>query len=571
MSALLPQYEFEKLAAFGGMGAVYKARQASLDRPVAVKILPPAYGEDHAFAERFKSEARAMARLNHTHIVAVYDFGITSEGHFYLVMEWVQGPTLHELIQKGSIPVKKVAALMMQLCDALQFAHSHKILHRDIKPGNLMVNEENQLKVADFGLARPLTGEAEENPLGTPDYAAPEIMGGAAVDQRTDIFAAGIVLYEMLTGRVPGKPHRSVTEFSPVPARWDDIIAKATAPDPAQRYPDALEFRAHIAAALNQAAAAATGSLNAVPVAEPVSNSSSPLPKLAFIASIVLAAAFFILMPKTELEPKTAPITEKAEKTEKAEEPAPDTEKPVTVKKEPQIAAQPPEPPKAPETAPPAPPSPKTSPPALTASTTPTPTPSPPPPPTPTPSPTPTPTPTPTTPPPPPAPTIAELLAKLEADDPELTQILVGVGAEWSAHTEANPGPALKELASKYIPALQRSLTGLSADQRNHILTEISHVANQQALPAPADTWPPTLKTLRSTYDSQSTAIQTKSAQAAASLAKTNHEALLEIAKSRAAKGDINGAKRAEAAAAALLKIQGQPTLEAIKELGSKM
>ena len=193
MAALLPQYAFEKLAAFGGMGAVYRGRQVSLDRPVAIKILPPEFGRQEDFAERFKSEARAMAKLNHTHIVGVYDFGITKEGHLYLVMEWVEGQTLHTLIHNGSIPVRKAASLAMQLCDALAFAHHHKILHRDIKPGNIMISEDDQVKVADFGLARPITGEAEENPFGTPDYAAPEILGKGAVDQRADIFAAGVV------------------------------------------------------------------------------------------------------------------------------------------------------------------------------------------------------------------------------------------------------------------------------------------------------------------------------------------------------------------------------------------
>lgn len=150
MNALLPQYEFRKLAAFGGMGAVYRAQQASLDRPVAVKILPPAFGKEAEFADRFKTEARAMAKLNHTNIVTVYDFGITREGHFYLVMEWVEGHTLHELVEKGSLPLSKVANYGMQLCDALYFAHSHKILHRDVKPGNIMVNEESRVKVADL-------------------------------------------------------------------------------------------------------------------------------------------------------------------------------------------------------------------------------------------------------------------------------------------------------------------------------------------------------------------------------------------------------------------------------------
>ncbi|WP_395743582.1 serine/threonine-protein kinase [Prosthecobacter sp.] len=253
MSAYLPQFKFEKLAACGGMGAVYKAYQESLDRRVAVKILPPEFGAEKEFADRFRVEARAMAKLNHTNIVGVYDFGITGGGHLYLVMEWIEGKSLHDLIHKGSLSLRKATNLAMQLCEALSFAHEHQIIHRDIKPGNIMVNDADHVKVADFGLARPNTGEAEEeNPFGTPDYAAPEIRGGSVVDHRVDIYAAGVVLYEMLTGRVPEEPRRSVTEFAKVSTRWDDIIAKATHADREKRYQDAGELRAYINAAMKQ-------------------------------------------------------------------------------------------------------------------------------------------------------------------------------------------------------------------------------------------------------------------------------------------------------------------------------
>ena len=257
MNAYLPQFRFEKLAACGGMGAVYKAYQESLDRRVAVKILPPEFGAEKEFTDRFKVEARAMAKLNHTNIVGVYDFGITGGGHLYLVMEWIEGQSLHDLIHKGSLSLRKATNLAMQLCEALTFAHEHQIIHRDIKPGNIMVNDADHVKVADFGLARPNTGEVEEeNPFGTPDYAAPEICGGSVVDHRVDIFAVGVVLYEMLTGTVPGNPRRSVTEFAKVSTRWDEIINKATNPDPEKRYQDAGEFRAHINMAMKQAAEA---------------------------------------------------------------------------------------------------------------------------------------------------------------------------------------------------------------------------------------------------------------------------------------------------------------------------
>ncbi|MEZ5386787.1 MAG: serine/threonine-protein kinase [Prosthecobacter sp.] len=255
MTAYLPSSNL-KMAACGGMGAVYKAYQESLDRWVAVKILPPKFGAEKEFADRFKSEARAMAKLNHTNIVGVYDFGITSGGHLFLVIEWVEGNSLHDVIHAGSLSLRKATNLAIQLCEALTFAHEHQIIHRDIKPGNIMVNDADHVKVADFGLARPVSDEAEEeNPMGTPDYAAPEIRGGSVIDHRVDIFAAGVVLYEMLTGTTPGEEYRSVTEFTDVSPRWDQIIGKAIHPDPDQRYQEAGEFRAHINVAMKQEAA----------------------------------------------------------------------------------------------------------------------------------------------------------------------------------------------------------------------------------------------------------------------------------------------------------------------------
>lgn len=254
MSAYLPQFKFEKLAACGGMGAVYKAYQDSLARRVAVKILPPKFGAEPEFAERFKTEARAMAKLNHTNIVGVYDFGMTPGGHLYLVMEWIEGLSLHDLIHKTTLPLRKATNLAIQLCEALSFAHEHGIIHRDIKPGNIMVNDADHVKVADFGLARPPNEAEEDNPMGTPDYAAPEIRGGSVTDHRVDIFAAGVVLYEMLTGRVPETPRRPVTIYAKVSPRWDEIIAKAIHPDPDKRYQDAGEFRVHINIAMKQEA-----------------------------------------------------------------------------------------------------------------------------------------------------------------------------------------------------------------------------------------------------------------------------------------------------------------------------
>lgn len=308
MSAYLPQFKFEKLAACGGMGAVYKAWQDSLARRVAVKILPPKFGAEPEFAERFKTEARAMAKLNHTNIVGVYDFGMTPGGHLYLVMEWIEGLSLHDLIHKTTLPLRKATNLAIQLCEALSFAHEHGIIHRDIKPGNIMVNDADHVKVADFGLARPPNEAEEDNPMGTPDYAAPEIRGGSVTDHRVDIFAAGVVLYEMLTGRVPETPRRPVTIYAKVSPRWDEIIARAIHPDPDKRYQDAGEFRAHINIAMKQEAGVPMPEIaDAAPKRSPqgkkapaMSQKQQMVLTFSFVGVVVLALLALIFWPASK-------------------------------------------------------------------------------------------------------------------------------------------------------------------------------------------------------------------------------------------------------------------------------
>lgn len=553
MAELLPQYTFEKLAAFGGMGAVYKAKQQSLDRPVAIKILPPEFGAEPEFADRFKAEARAMAKLNHTHIVAVYDFGITKSGHLYLVMEWVQGHTLHEIIQKGSVPLKRAAHLAVQLCDALSYAHTHKILHRDIKPGNIMVTEDDQVKVADFGLARPITGEAEENPYGTPDYAAPEILGKGAVDQRVDIFAAGVVLYEMLTGRVPQQPRRPVTDFAPVSPRWDELIGKATHPEPEKRFQDARDFRAQILNLISQAAQAAV-----VPVADAVAvavveeeaskvkPAFQPLHLVLVGTAVVLVGIVLGSMFKGEPEPKehkktskVAPVVEQQTKEPSKDKNLPEKTAPAEPKPEPVVVMPAAEPEK--KTAEPAPAANA----AMTAATAPM------------------------TPAPPPVPAPEnplEAILKLEERDPELMRLVVAFGDEWTANPEIDTEPEVKELSAKYIPALQRSLNGLMPEQRDHILSEISHVANREPLNEPDAAWPGVLQNLRKTYNTQMEAIRSVADAAAQKMRAAQCELVLAKAKERAAADNAEGAKRAEAVAAELAKLRVAPSLQALKQ-----
>jgi len=548
MAALLPQYSFEKLAAFGGMGAVYKARQVSLDRLVAIKILPPEFGRQEDFADRFKSEARAMAKLNHTHIVGVYDFGITQEGHLYLVMEWVEGETLHTLIHKGCIPVRKAASLAMQLCDALAFAHHNKILHRDIKPGNIMINEDDQVKVADFGLARPITGEAEENPFGTPDYAAPEILGKGAVDQRADIFAAGVVLYEMLTGRVPQQPRRSVTEFAPLSPKWDELIDRATHADPTKRFQDVGELRAHIAMLINQAAQAVK--VVAVEEEPKAGGALKPLHFVLMGAAVIVTGVVLMMMFKGGAAPETPPKQASTDSTgADKSEPQPKVEKVKAPKKvKPVVVVPVAEPemkkadaePQAEKMVAVVPPAPVSPPPA--------------------------PEPAAMKPVAPPPETPLETIQRLEERDPELTLLITDFAAEWLAGTDLGAETEMQGLADKYIPALQRSLSGVNPPQRDFILSEISHIANRQPVDEPDAQWPEVLRTLRKAYDTQREGIQSRKDAAAQKMRAAQCELVLQKARERAAAGETEAAKRAEVVAAELAKLKGAPSLKALKQ-----
>lgn len=252
LGAVLSGYEVEKLIGCGGMGAVYKGIQTSLERPVAIKVLPSGIEKkDPTFAERFHHEAKVMARLVHPAVVAVYDFGKTDDGMRYFVMEYVDGTDIQGLLaSQGRLPAEHALAITAHVCDALAAAHHLGIVHRDIKPSNVLINSEGKVKVADFGLAKiddpsqhglTRTGYA----LGTPDYVAPEsLILGARVDGRADLYAVGVMLYQMLTGDLPKGawklPSAKVTGLDP---RFDDIVVRARQSDPGDRYPSSAELR----------------------------------------------------------------------------------------------------------------------------------------------------------------------------------------------------------------------------------------------------------------------------------------------------------------------------------------
>ena len=245
-----PQLEILELLGKGGMGAVYKARQPGLDRLVAVKILPPEIGADPAFAERFTREARALAKLSHQNIVPVFDFGQT-DGQYYFVMEFVDGTNLRQLIETGGLKPEEALAIVPQICEALQFAHNAGIVHRDIKPDNILVDKQGRVKIADFGLAK-LLGKAPaafkltgtHQAMGTLHYMAPEQMRGAgSVDHRADIYSLGVVFYEMLTGKLPIGKFEPPSKKVQIDVRLDEVVLRSLENEPARRYQQVSEVK----------------------------------------------------------------------------------------------------------------------------------------------------------------------------------------------------------------------------------------------------------------------------------------------------------------------------------------
>lgn len=256
LGAKFPALEILEFIGQGGMGAVYKARQRELDRIVALKILPPDIGQDAAFAERFTREARALAKLNHPNIVTLYEFG-RADGLYYFLMEFVDGVNLRQLTANGRVSTREALAVVPQICDALQYAHDHGIVHRDIKPENILIDRRGRVKVADFGLARIIGSAADATDLlnlstdakvmGTPSYMPPEqIEAPGEVDHRADIYALGVVFYQMLTGELPGKTIEPPSSKVQVDVRLDEIVLRALERSPDLRYEQASQIKTQL-------------------------------------------------------------------------------------------------------------------------------------------------------------------------------------------------------------------------------------------------------------------------------------------------------------------------------------
>src|SRR2546429_8355848 len=274
---LAGKYKIDKLIKRGGMGAVYRGKHVLMDKTVAIKVLHPSLAVDDAVVARFSREAKAASRISHPHAVNVTDFGEAENGVVFLVMEYLDGQTLKEIIKsQGPMPLARVVEIVRQVAGALDAAHGQGVVHRDLKSDNIMLSQTtgaDWAKVLDFGIAKIQQPEGIHDPditaanlvVGTPQYMSPEQCSQAGtIDARSDIYSLGVIVYEMLAGRVPftgGSPTvimmkqvqdqpPSVLQARPdLPTSVDRLLAKALAKQPADRFQTAGEFSAELSRA----------------------------------------------------------------------------------------------------------------------------------------------------------------------------------------------------------------------------------------------------------------------------------------------------------------------------------
>src|SRR5947208_4680577 len=257
------RYKVVRRLGSGGMANVYLAEDQELGRRIAIKILNDRHAHDDQFVERFRREAKNAAGLSHPNVVAIYDRG-EAEGTYYIAMEYLDGRSLKELIvSRGPAPIPVAIDYARQILTAIRFAHRHGIVHRDIKPHNVLVDAEGRLKVTDFGIARAGASQMTEagSIIGTAQYLAPEQARGRPADQTSDLYSVGVVLYELLTGVVPfsgdtpveiamkhlsSVPEAPSTKRADIPRDLDMVEMRTLAKDPSERYQSAEIGRAHV-------------------------------------------------------------------------------------------------------------------------------------------------------------------------------------------------------------------------------------------------------------------------------------------------------------------------------------
>ena len=317
------RYEIGKLIGRGGMAEIYQARDILLDRPIAIKVLFPEFATDPAFVERFRREAQAAANLNHPNIVGVYDWGKVNNT-YYIAMEYVSGRTLADILkQSGTLTPIQVCDVMAEVAAALESAHQSGVIHRDVKPGNILVSTTGQVKVADFGIARALGASVEQGltqtgaVMGTATYFSPEQAQGAFTDQRSDIYSLGVVMYEMLSGVAPFTGENAVAiaykqvheqalpineRINSVPSGLAAIVNKCMQKSPDDRYTTAEEVRNELRRFLEGIPVLAMSSQDQAAVA------TQTLPKIDSNLTTVISPqdAATRVMPKTDSKKKEA-------------------------------------------------------------------------------------------------------------------------------------------------------------------------------------------------------------------------------------------------------------------------
>ncbi|MGI9456972.1 MAG: serine/threonine-protein kinase [Aeoliella sp.] len=301
MDERFPNFEITECLGRGGMGVVYKARQKALDREVAIKVLAGEWQDDPHFAKRFEREAKTLAQMSHPNIVIVHDFG-EDDGLYYIVMEYVDGVNLRDLLTDGKMVPEQALAIVPPICEALEYAHGKGVVHRDIKPENLLLDRDGRVKIADFGIASLVGATTEVS--GTLSYMAPEQLNGS-VDRRADIYALGVVLYEMLTGERPEQDVVAPSKKVEVDVNIDEMVLRALEKEPERRYQTAREF------CTTAECVARTSNAGKADSTQSLSSSESPIfspwESTTALAGTLLSAA--MLFPVMELpDPSRLPV-----------------------------------------------------------------------------------------------------------------------------------------------------------------------------------------------------------------------------------------------------------------------